>query len=105
MTELTSMYSYLKIMSEGNNKVTGFPGAEYHHPRPLSETYMIPPSIPRPVMDNYQVPPAARPFNPLSSSPQDTELEGYMEMRPPVVELNTTCALANYTTEVGNKNY
>nr|CAD7400143.1 unnamed protein product [Timema cristinae] len=83
MTELTSMYSYLKIMSEGNNKVTGFPGAEYHHPRPLSETYMIPPSIPRPVMDNYQVPPAARPFNPLSSSPQDTELEGYMEMRPP----------------------
>ncbi|XP_063243599.1 phosphoinositide 3-kinase adapter protein 1 isoform X3 [Bacillus rossius redtenbacheri] len=86
MTELTSMYSYLKIMSEGNHKTAArdSPRGNYQQPRPLNETYQVPPSVPRPVMDNYQVPPAARPFVPSSPvAPEDTPAEalaGYMEM-------------------------
>ncbi|XP_033607851.1 phosphoinositide 3-kinase adapter protein 1 isoform X5 [Cryptotermes secundus] len=76
MTEFTSMYSYMKIMSEGKEKSTGFDEIEYHQPRPLSETYQVPPAA-RGLMDNYQVPPTARPY-----FPPECEI-GYMEMHPP----------------------
>ncbi|KAJ8875860.1 hypothetical protein PR048_023763, partial [Dryococelus australis] len=92
MTELTSMYSYLKIMSEGRHNKTAVKDTNrtmYQQPRPLNETYQVPPSIPRPVMDNYQVPPAARPFIPSTTTTpeEDTDeaLTGYMEMHPSVV--------------------
>ncbi|PSN40924.1 hypothetical protein C0J52_16272 [Blattella germanica] len=75
MTEFTSMYSYMKIMSEGNAKSTAFSETEYHQPRPLNETYQVPPAA-RGLMDNYQVPPTARPYIPPQS-----EL-GYMQMHP-----------------------
>jgi len=70
------MYSYMKIMSEGKAKSTGFNETEYHQPRPLSQTYQIPPAA-RGLMDNYQVPPTARPYFPPKHEP------GYMEMHPP----------------------
>lgn len=76
MTEFTSMYSYMKIMSEGKAKSTGFNETEYHQPRPLSQTYQIPPAA-RGLMDNYQVPPTARPYFPPKNE------MGYMEMHPP----------------------
>ncbi|KAJ9591923.1 hypothetical protein L9F63_001525 [Diploptera punctata] len=78
MTEFTSMYSYLKIMTEGNSKTTAFSEAEYHQPRPLNETYQVPPSA-RNLMDNYQVPPTARPY-----IPPEPEI-GYMEMLPSAI--------------------
>lgn len=76
MTEFTSMYSYMKIMSEGKAKSTDFNETEYHQPRPLSQTYQIPPAA-RGLMDNYQVPPTARPYFPPKNE------TGYMEMHPP----------------------
>ncbi|XP_021917615.1 phosphoinositide 3-kinase adapter protein 1 isoform X3 [Zootermopsis nevadensis] len=76
MTEFTSMYSYMKIMSEGKAKSSGFNDIEYHQPRPLSETYQVPPAA-RVLMDHYQVPPTARPY-----CPPGNEM-GYMEMHPP----------------------
>ncbi|XP_068081608.1 uncharacterized protein [Anabrus simplex] len=86
MTEFTSMYSYLKIISESNGKPTGFDNAEYHHPRPLSETYQIPPSARTLAEQNYQIPPTARPFKPTTSNQQlqetEPEMGGYMEMHP-----------------------
>lgn len=75
MTEFTSMYSYMKIMSQGNGKSTSLVETEYHQPRPLSETYQVPPAA-RGLMDNYQVPPTARPY-----IPPENEM-GYMEMHP-----------------------
>jgi hypothetical protein len=54
----------------------GFDEIEYHQPRPLSETYQVPPAA-RGLMDNYQVPPTARPY-----FPPEYEI-GYMEMHPP----------------------
>ncbi|XP_069668608.1 phosphoinositide 3-kinase adapter protein 1 isoform X2 [Periplaneta americana] len=75
MTEFTSMYSYMKIMSQGNGKSTSLEETEYHQPRPLSETYQVPPTA-RGLMDNYQIPPTARPYH-----PPENEM-GYMEMHP-----------------------
>lgn len=59
-----------------NSVLLGFDEAEYHHPRPLSETYQVPPAA-RGLMDNYQVPPTARPYFPPGNE------MGYMEMHPP----------------------
>jgi hypothetical protein len=59
-----------------NSVLLGFDENEYHQPRPLSETYQVPPAA-RGLMDNYQVPPTARPY-----FPPEYEI-GYMEMHPP----------------------
>jgi hypothetical protein len=59
-----------------NSVLLGFEEIEYHQPRPLSETYQVPPAA-RGLMDNYQVPPTARPY-----FPSEYEI-GYMEMHPP----------------------
>lgn len=59
-----------------NSVIPGFDEIEYHQPRPLSETYQVPPAA-RGLMDNYQVPPTARPY-----FPPECEI-GYMEMHPP----------------------
>jgi hypothetical protein len=53
----------------------GFGEEEYHQPRPLSQTYQVPPAA-RGLMDNYQIPPTARPY-----FPPENEM-GYMEMHP-----------------------
>jgi hypothetical protein len=52
-----------------------FNETDYHQPRPLSQTYQIPPTA-RGLMDNYQVPPMARPYFPPKNE------TGYMEMHP-----------------------
>jgi len=62
-----NMYNFL---------LPGFSETEYHQPRPLSQTYQIPPAA-RDLMDNYQVPPVARPYFPPRHE------TGYMEMHPP----------------------
>jgi len=59
-----------------NCLLLGFDESEYHQPRPLSETYQVPPAA-RGLMDNYQVPPTARPY-----FPPENEM-GYMKMHPP----------------------
>ena len=59
-----------------NFLLSGFNETDYHQPRPLSQTYQIPPAA-RGLMDNYQVPPTARPYFP------PTNETGYMEMHPP----------------------
>ncbi|XP_049803405.1 phosphoinositide 3-kinase adapter protein 1 isoform X1 [Schistocerca nitens] len=93
MTEFTSMYSYLKIMSEEKAKSGEKEETDYLRPRPLSETYQVPPSARTLMEQNYQIPPTARPYNqqndsknshsPASKSEEpEYEIAGYMEMHP-----------------------
>lgn len=77
MTELTSMYSILKGISDGHDQPKDDPDSNYLLPRPLDDSYLVPPA-PRPVeflpnihcytnvgsplttdatMFNYQIPP------------------------------------------------
>lgn len=66
MTELTSVYTLLKGMSDDKND----PSDDYLNPRPLSETYQVPPS-PRPLAQACIQPPI-----------------GYMQMHSPARNKN-----------------
>ncbi|XP_071440146.1 phosphoinositide 3-kinase adapter protein 1 [Hetaerina americana] len=75
MSEFSSMYSYLKMVCQNQSSTPeNLCETDYHKPRPLSET--------------YQVPPSARPLTILGvQSPAmqinlNTVVNGYMEMHP-----------------------
>uniref|UniRef100_A0A1B6LJX6 DBB domain-containing protein n=1 Tax=Graphocephala atropunctata TaxID=36148 RepID=A0A1B6LJX6_9HEMI len=85
MTELSSMYSYLKGMSEkqANDLVLNFNSTNYLLPRPLNNTYSVPPTA-RPVLNT---PP---PNTSLPSSPHPhpyTNIDSY-QIPPSPVSVN-----------------
>ncbi|XP_014253061.1 phosphoinositide 3-kinase adapter protein 1 isoform X2 [Cimex lectularius] len=77
MTELSSMYSYLKGVSEKQDEQK-FEDGNYLMPRPLSDTYLIPPKA-RPVLPNL---PIQENYS-LSSSPKDVFLSSPKELFAP----------------------
>ncbi|KAG8245961.1 toll-like receptor 7 signaling pathway [Homalodisca vitripennis] len=72
MTELSSMYSYLKGMSEkqANDLVLNFNCTNYLLPRPLNNTYSVPPTA-RPVLNtpppNTSLPSSPHPYTNIDS--------------------------------------
>ncbi|KAF4531210.1 hypothetical protein B566_EDAN014719 [Ephemera danica] len=79
MNEFTSMYCYLKMAAEGKKppkspSIAGSDtaGEDYHLPRPINETYQVPPT-PRLVR-----PPLPTPVE----QPADYDSGGYLEMLP-----------------------
>ncbi|KAK6627950.1 hypothetical protein RUM44_010432 [Polyplax serrata] len=81
MTEFTSVYTFLKGMSdEKNNSNKSDSSDDYLNPRPLSETYQVPPS-PRPLAQVYSHPPFGymqmqSPKSSVSSSISDSQESG-----------------------------
>uniref|UniRef100_A0A1B6DX99 Uncharacterized protein n=1 Tax=Clastoptera arizonana TaxID=38151 RepID=A0A1B6DX99_9HEMI len=73
MTELSSMYSYLKGISE--NQSPDFNEMNYLLPRPLNDTYLIPPTA-RPINSSAS--------SPSTSSPQYTNIDCYQIPPSPV---------------------
>ncbi|XP_046406145.1 uncharacterized protein LOC124171042 isoform X2 [Ischnura elegans] len=75
MSEFSSMYSYLKMVCQNQNSTPeNLCEADYHKPRPLSETYQVPPSA-RPLT----ILGAQSPVLPLNLN---TVYNGYLEMHP-----------------------
>ncbi|XP_073993161.1 DBB domain-containing protein stumps isoform X1 [Rhodnius prolixus] len=111
MTELSSMYTYLKKVAE-KRQGDLMSDANYLLPRPLSDTYLVPPrarpvlaplplqteplvqpssSAPSSPIESYQSPPQARPFTPATpgtpsspASPLDKAFSHYLHMHSPV---------------------
>ncbi|KAG8237079.1 hypothetical protein J437_LFUL005186, partial [Ladona fulva] len=78
MSEFSSMYSYLKMVCQNqNNTAENLREADYHKPRPLSETYQVPPSA-RPL----PTPTPTAPTTPTDVTESPSVLNGYMEMHP-----------------------
>lgn len=106
MTELSSMYSYLKGISEKQH--AGFNGTNYLLPRPLNDTYLIPPSA-RPLVSPV-TPPASISTSSQPTTPQYTNIESYqippspvslaesLDYHVPPVPLPVQSPLDNYQT-------